>query len=564
MLLRYGHVDASSTRCGRAVPAVRGRILRPLVRFREMRFPTFPADVHESIADLGRLLPLRDARPRRRSGCSTSAIPGAFAEVGVWRGETSAFLHRARARAARCTCSTPSRASRSATCRPGATTAASATRARRPCARRVGPSEQRRAAARLRARDARRSRGRALRVRAARPRPATSRRCASLEFFYPRLSPGGYLVMHDYNNAESDWACKRAFDAFLRGQARAARRARRRVGLGADPPAGLTPADPAPHPRAALRAGRRRRPHARVLPLPAARRAGPRRAQRLARRCRDELALADSLRAVGVENWVARRPADAGARRWRAPSRPSRPSSAPRSRGRCARSRCACSGRGCARWPSGRCASGGPTWWSSGTTWPPRGRRDLPPRAAGRADAATTSPGAGTSRGAPARGPARARRAARRGGALPPPRAARAAALPHRGGGLDASRPTSCARSALTRVELIPTGVDTRELRPAPEPRPGPPRLLFTGTMSYPPNHQGIRWFAARGLAARARAAARTRGSTWSARTRPTTCARSTARDGISRPRLRASRWRRTSRAPTPSSCRSSRAPASG
>jgi O-methyltransferase len=39
---------------------------------------------------------------------------------------------------------------------------------------------------------------------------------ASLEFFYPRLSPGAYLVMHDYNNAESDWACKRAMDDFLR------------------------------------------------------------------------------------------------------------------------------------------------------------------------------------------------------------------------------------------------------------------------------------------------------------------------------------------------------------
>jgi polysaccharide biosynthesis protein PslH len=45
------------------------------------------------------------------------------------------------------------------------------------------------------------------------------------------------------------------------------------------------------------------------------------------------------------------------------------------------------------------------------------------------------------------------------------------------------------------RVELIPTGVDTAELRPAPE-QPGPPRLLFTGTMSYLPNHQGIAWFA--------------------------------------------------------------------
>jgi glycosyltransferase involved in cell wall biosynthesis len=48
----------------------------------------------------------------------------------------------------------------------------------------------------------------------------------------------------------------------------------------------------------------------------------------------------------------------------------------------------------------------------------------------------------------------------------------------------------------VTRVALIPTGVDTELLRPAPEPPASPPRLLFTGTMSYPPNHQGILWFA--------------------------------------------------------------------
>lgn len=38
---------------------------------------------------------------------------------------------------------------------------------------------------------------------------------ASLEFIYPRLSPGGYLFVHDYNSPESNWACKRALDAFL-------------------------------------------------------------------------------------------------------------------------------------------------------------------------------------------------------------------------------------------------------------------------------------------------------------------------------------------------------------
>lgn len=39
---------------------------------------------------------------------------------------------------------------------------------------------------------------------------------SSLEFFYPRLSAGGYLMVHDYNNPESQWACKRAVDLFLR------------------------------------------------------------------------------------------------------------------------------------------------------------------------------------------------------------------------------------------------------------------------------------------------------------------------------------------------------------
>jgi len=39
---------------------------------------------------------------------------------------------------------------------------------------------------------------------------------ASLEFFYPRLTPGGYLMVHDYNSQESNWACKRALDEFMK------------------------------------------------------------------------------------------------------------------------------------------------------------------------------------------------------------------------------------------------------------------------------------------------------------------------------------------------------------
>jgi O-methyltransferase len=41
---------------------------------------------------------------------------------------------------------------------------------------------------------------------------------SSLEFFYPRITEGGYLMVHDYNNAESNWGCKRAVDTFLKNK----------------------------------------------------------------------------------------------------------------------------------------------------------------------------------------------------------------------------------------------------------------------------------------------------------------------------------------------------------
>jgi len=41
---------------------------------------------------------------------------------------------------------------------------------------------------------------------------------AGLEFFYPRLSPGGYIFLHDYNSPESERAVKRACSEFLSGK----------------------------------------------------------------------------------------------------------------------------------------------------------------------------------------------------------------------------------------------------------------------------------------------------------------------------------------------------------
>jgi O-methyltransferase len=37
----------------------------------------------------------------------------------------------------------------------------------------------------------------------------------SLDFFYPRLARGGYLMVHDYNSLESNWACNRAVNEFM-------------------------------------------------------------------------------------------------------------------------------------------------------------------------------------------------------------------------------------------------------------------------------------------------------------------------------------------------------------
>lgn len=38
---------------------------------------------------------------------------------------------------------------------------------------------------------------------------------AGLKFFYDRLSPGGYIFLHDYNSPESNWSVSRAADEFM-------------------------------------------------------------------------------------------------------------------------------------------------------------------------------------------------------------------------------------------------------------------------------------------------------------------------------------------------------------
>ena len=39
---------------------------------------------------------------------------------------------------------------------------------------------------------------------------------SALEYFYPLLEQGGFIFVHDYSSSESDFACSRALDKFLK------------------------------------------------------------------------------------------------------------------------------------------------------------------------------------------------------------------------------------------------------------------------------------------------------------------------------------------------------------
>lgn len=205
-------VDAKLGHLREALPKWKARTLRPLVRDRFMRFPPFDADAHESVTDsydYFRYATLGLTVKRVQD----EGVSGSFAEVGVWRGETSRFVHAL----------APDRryylfdtftgfdADRDPTARGDdrfRDTTMDLVRERVGGADTVvmkpgyvpdtfaGLEGERFAWVLL-------------------DMDLHEPTVAALEFFYPRLEPGAYLIVHDYNNDESDWACKRALDGFI-------------------------------------------------------------------------------------------------------------------------------------------------------------------------------------------------------------------------------------------------------------------------------------------------------------------------------------------------------------
>jgi O-methyltransferase len=201
--------------------SIKAAIRRAIRSFQPaMRFPTATETVireARSVRDSIRYesIALAMATIRRE------AIPGALAEVGVWRGELSRFLHQ---------------------CAPERTLYLFDTFCGFP-AESVGPLDLRNHGDRDRFRDTsveqvRKSVGDSQNVifRAGMfpdssvglehelfsfvmldldiHKPTVS----ALEFFYPRVSSGGYIFVHDFNSPESNYAMRRAVIPFLKGR----------------------------------------------------------------------------------------------------------------------------------------------------------------------------------------------------------------------------------------------------------------------------------------------------------------------------------------------------------
>ena len=189
--------------------------LKPVHRRRSMLFPTFDRGLHES------LLLERDYFRYATMGLAvsrvmTEGIEGALAEVGVYRGDMSRFLHAL----------APERALYLFDSFEGFAPA--------DCAAGGRDTRFRDTSAEFVLRNIGDARNVVLKPGFV---PATfaglegerfsfvlvdldkfQPTLASLEFFYPRLSPGGYLIVHDYNSPESDRGASRALDGFLAGK----------------------------------------------------------------------------------------------------------------------------------------------------------------------------------------------------------------------------------------------------------------------------------------------------------------------------------------------------------
>ncbi|MDH7514256.1 MAG: TylF/MycF/NovP-related O-methyltransferase [Bacteroidota bacterium] len=185
---------------------------RRIIPIGKMRFPPFDSQAHERLAqdrDYVRYTTIALALERLR----TENIPGALAELGVYRGETSAVLHRL----------CPERElflfdTFEGFPRDGKDTAED-TRFRNTSVERVletiGDTKNivvRKGYVPSTFQDLEHHSFAFVLLDLDLYEPT---RC-SLEFFYPRIPPGGYIMVHDYNSPESDWACKRAVDEFMK------------------------------------------------------------------------------------------------------------------------------------------------------------------------------------------------------------------------------------------------------------------------------------------------------------------------------------------------------------
>jgi O-methyltransferase len=186
-----------------------------MIEGRRMQFPPFDADLARSLAahpDYARVAAFALALNRLEE----EAIEGAIAEVGVWRGDSSIILHAAARQRELHLFDTFAGFPEDQLDQPGedarfrdtdAETVRGRLPAHAPVEMHVGMVPDTLAEV-----DGKTFAFVLLDMDLYQPT------AAALEFFYRRMAPGGFVFVHDYNNAESAWAGRRALDGFLAGK----------------------------------------------------------------------------------------------------------------------------------------------------------------------------------------------------------------------------------------------------------------------------------------------------------------------------------------------------------
>lgn len=188
-------------------------LFQPVFKYRAMRDPSFSDEINDEMVlygDYHRLATMALAVQRIK----TENIPGAFAEVGVFRGDTTKFIHKCAPERKYYLFDTFSGFSQKDLSEKDINDKRFINTSIEEVKRNIGNSDNllfKPGYVPDTLSDVKNELFAFVLLDLDKYNPTY----ASLEFFYPRLVNGAYLFVHDFNSSESDWACNKALTKFM-------------------------------------------------------------------------------------------------------------------------------------------------------------------------------------------------------------------------------------------------------------------------------------------------------------------------------------------------------------